>query len=161
MNILRPITLLALLVNLNICTGCDNQRVVGIGDEPPEISGNDIHNEQISLKRLKGKVVVLYFWCNSCCAEKLKLLEPLYRQNKNRGLALLAINIGDGKDVVESYVKSFGLTFTMMTDEREMIAREYGVFGLPTTFILDGQGIVRQKVLGAISAEQLQKLVEW
>src|SRR5664279_2903919 len=89
-NFCRAVVVLVCLV---FFTGCDASREVRTGEIPPEISGTDIHSEYISLRQLKGKVVILYFWTNSCCGEKLKLLEPYYLRNKDKGLEILAINV--------------------------------------------------------------------
>ena len=153
------LTAILLLSSLAFSSGCEEKQRVKSGDKPPGISGSDIHGELISLSRFKGNVVVLYFWRNSCCGDKLKQLEPFYSRNKDKGLAVLAINVGDTREFVESYAKNNGVTFTLQTDERAMTAREYGVFGFPTIFILDREGIIQKKILGDIDTAQLEKLV--
>jgi peroxiredoxin len=148
-----------LLSALVFFVGCDKNQGVKTGEIPPEISGADIHGEYISLKQLKGKVVVLYFWTNSCCGDKLKLLEPYYVRNKDNGLAILAINVADTREAVESYAKNNGVTFTLQSDEHSMTSREYDVFGFPTIFIIDREGILRKKIMGHIEPAQLEKFV--
>ncbi|GFE62827.1 peroxiredoxin [Geobacter sp. AOG2] len=158
----RPIFGAALLMAaiLCLCPGCDNKQGVVIGEKPPSSPGSDLRGEPVDIGRFKGKVVVLYFWANTCCSDRVKLLEPFYRRVRDKGLAILAVNVGSPAKLVESFAKDNGLTFTLLTDEHTTTSEQYGVFGFPTVFILDGNGIVRQKVLGEISAEQLQKLVE-
>jgi len=152
--------LLIMLAALCLCPGCERKQPVAIGDKPPEIAGTDLQGEPMDLDRFKGRVIVLYFWADSCCRDRLKLLEPFYRRNQDRGLTILAVNVGSPAKLVESFAKSNGLTFTLLADEHSTTMERYGVFGFPTVFILDGTGIVRQKVLGEISVDQLQKLVE-
>ena len=156
MNSLISILLLACLIFL---TGCDSKQV-RIGDTPPDISGNDINGDTFTLNQRKGKVSVLFFWRDSCCGDRLKQLEPFYLQNKERGLAVLAVNAGDSKTLVKSYAKNNGLTFTLLTDERAKTTKQYNIFGFPTIFILDNNGVVREKILGDIQNVKLQKLVE-
>jgi|GEM_PF-224971 len=151
---------LLMLALLCLCPGCERKQPVAIGDTPPEIAGTGLHGESVGLDRFRGRVVVLYFWADSCCRDRLKLLEPFYRKNRDRGLVLLAVNEGSPATQVESFAKSNGLTFTLLADEHATTMERYGVFGFPTVFIIDGTGIVRQKVLGEIAVEQLQKLVE-
>lgn len=152
MSVLVPVTVL-------FYAGCENKQQIKIGDTPPVISGNDIHGEHVSLSELKGKIVVIYFWTNSCCGDSLKKLEPYYRVNKDKGLVVLAVNVGDAKEFIESYTKNNVLTFTMLTDEHSKLFKEYRAFGYPTIFILDKNGIVREKILGDIPIEKLQALV--
>ncbi len=130
-----------------------------IGEVVPPLSGLDIQGETVSLSRFKGKVLVLFFWKSSCCGDKLKLLEPYYRLNRDKGVALLAINTGDARSVVESFAAAGAVTFPMQSDEYAMTARQYGVFGFPTLFIIDRQGMLQRKIMGDISVSQLDKLV--
>ncbi len=153
--------LLAVLVlaAVSFCPGCDRKQGIKIGDTPPGFSGMDIKGELASLSRLKGKVVVLYFWTNSCCGGRLKLFEPFFSKNREKGLAMVAINVGDTDETVVSYAKSNALTFTLLTDTHGMISRQYSVFGFPTIFILDRNGVIREKILGDIQTAKLEKLV--
>ena len=150
--------IVVVLLLLCLC-GCTENRGVVVGEKPPQISGTDINGEMVSMARYDGKVVVIFFWKSSCCGEKLKLLEPFYRHNREKGVEIVAINVGDSRDLVASYAKGGNLTFTMQSDEYAMTAREYGVFGYPTLFILDRQGVLRKKVLGEIPVEQLETVV--
>ena len=150
--------LILVLTALLSCAGCENPQGVRIGHTAPGISGNDIHGEYVSLSQLKGKVVVIYFWTNSCCAVSLKQLEPFYRLQKHNGLEILAINELNSEKEVQSYAKNNALTFTMLTDERSMLSEQYGAFGFPTIFILDREGTVREKILGNMQTAKLEKL---
>ena len=147
------------LVSITFLAGCENKQGVKIGDTSPEISGKDIQGKDISLSKLKGKVVILYFWKNSCCGDSLKKLEPFHSESKDKGLAVMAVNVGDSQEIVESYVKDYALTFTMLTDENSKLFNQYHVIGFPTIFILDKNGIVREKIIGEIQTEKLAKLV--
>ena len=132
---------------------------MAVGQAVPPLSGLDIQGEQVSLSRFRGKALVLFFWKSSCCGDKLKLLEPYYGHNSDKGVALLAINAGDSRSTVETFARDGGLTFPMQCDEYAMTARQYGVFGFPTLFIIDSQGKLQKKILGDISVAQLEKLV--
>jgi peroxiredoxin len=151
--------LVMLLASLACMAGCEVKPAAHTGEKAPEIACTDLHGEPISLGRLRGRIVVLCFWTNSCCGDRLKRLEPFYRQNKDKGLAILAINEGNTGENVASYAEANGLTFTVQTDEGGLWAREYGVFGFPTIFIIDRDGIIRKKILGDVNPEQLDKLV--
>jgi cytochrome c biogenesis protein CcmG/thiol:disulfide interchange protein DsbE len=152
------LTAILVLATLLLCAGCESQQGVKIGDTPPEISGNDIRVEYVSLSQFKGKVVIIYFWSNSCCGGNLKQLQPLYNQHRYNGLEIIAINELDSKKDVTSYAKNNGLTFTMLTDEYSMLFKIYRVLGFPTIFIIDRNGIVREKIMGDIQTAKLEKL---
>lgn len=154
-SFLRAIFVLATWL---LSAGCESQLGVKIGDTPPEISADDIRGEYVRLTRLKGKVVIIYFWSNSCCGGSLRQLEPLYNQHKDSGLEILAINELDSKKDVTLYAKNNGLTFTLLTDEYSMLFKTYRVLGFPTIFVLDRNGIVREKIMGDIQTAKLEKL---
>jgi peroxiredoxin len=139
--------------------GCNENYGVKINDKAPIISGFDIYGTYISLSQFKGNVVILYFWTDSCCGEKLKQLEPYYKQYQYRGLTILAVNEKNTREAVESYAKANSLTFSLYTDEMGMMAKEYGVFGFPTFFIIDRNGVIKKKISGDINVEQLEGIV--
>lgn len=148
------------LATISIVSGCETKPLPKRGDTAPDFSATDITGTLVGRSQLKGNIAILYFWTNSCCGARLKLLEPLYRSNKRRGLAFLAINVGDPREVVESYAQYNGVTFTMLPDKQKTISNQFGVIGFPTIFILDRNGVLREKIHGEIQPEQLQKLVE-
>ena len=145
-------------VAITVLVGCKETPVAGSGTVAPSISCNDISGEYVSLSQLKNKVVILYFWSSKCCGDKLKQLEPLYLQQKNNGLSILAVEVGGSKETVTSFIKDNNLTFTNLTDEYESLSRSYKVIGFPTIFIIDKGGVIRKKISGDISTDQLGKL---
>lgn len=149
-----------MLAGLVLSSGCDDKRAVKTGDNAPAISNNDIYGTHVSLNQLKGKVVIIYFWTNSCCGHGVKQLEPFYRKYKKAGMDILAINEMDSTKKVAAYAKDNALTFTILKDEHSMLLRDYFAIGFPTILILDRNGIIREKINGNISMEKLQTLVE-
>ena len=151
--------LLIALMLLTVCiSGCDEQ-VIRVGDSAPEISGHDVQGRKVSLDQLKGKVVVIFFWTDSCCGDSVKQLEPLYRQFRRDGLEIVAVNEMDSEKAVETYARDNALTFPMLSDEGSKLLKRYQVFGFPTIFILDGTGTIRDKIMGQVSTEKLKQLV--
>lgn len=148
------------LALLLFCTACAEKKVVKIGDAAPAFSGYDLQGNSISLARMRGKAVVIYFWTDSCCGDSLKLLEPFYNRNKHGGLEILAVNEMDSRETVQSFATRNRLTFTMLPDENSAIFKQYNVLGFPTVLILDKSGVVREKILGDMQTAKLEKLIE-
>lgn len=96
-----------------------------------------------------GKPLVVRFWADWCkyCEGEMKAIETVYRANKGK-LQVLAINAGQDKATINAFIKKIGVTYPALLDENSAIARSYGVVGLPTTFFIDGKGIVRGKIVG-------------
>jgi peroxiredoxin len=148
--------LLALPVALS---GCAEKTVPKIGEAPPAISCNDVNGEYISLDRLKGNVVVVYFWSSSCCGDRLKQHESWFDLTRHKGVSILAVNVGDDENSVRLFARKNGLTFTMLTDEHGLISRQYGVAGFPTAFVIDRNGVIRKKIVGDTEAANLLRVV--
>ena len=97
----------------------------------------------VRLADLKGKVVFLNFWATWCkpCEEEMPGMERLYRQYKDKGLVVLAIaEDAEGASVVNAFVKRHNLTFPVALDPKMAVAGLYGVWAVPSTFIIDRNG---------------------
>lgn len=97
-----------------------------------------------------GKPLVVRFWADWCkyCEGEMKAIEAVYQRHKGKGLEVLAINAGQDKANIDAFIKKIGVSYPALLDEKLTIARSYGVVGLPTTFFIDGKGIVRAKIVG-------------
>ena len=99
----------------------------------------------VRLADLRGKVVFLNFWATWCepCKEEMPALEALYRQFRERGLVVVAVSQDrGGAAVVNPYLRRMALSFPVGLDPRGDLAREYAVWALPATFIIDREGTV-------------------
>lgn len=107
-----------------------------------------------------GHPVVLRFWADWCkfCEPEMKLIDVV--SQRHAGLAILAVNAGQDKATVEAFMKKLGVGYPAALDESSKIARRYGVVGLPTTFLIDGQGIVRGKIIGEADEAMFERHVQ-
>jgi peroxiredoxin len=100
-------------------------------------------NRSIGLSDLKGKVVFLNFWATWCkpCEEEMPSMERLHQQYRERGLVVLAISADTaGPAVVDQFLKKRNLTFPVGLDPKMAVAGLYGVWAVPSTFIIDRKG---------------------
>ena len=100
-------------------------------------------NRALTLAEFKGKVVFLNFWATWCkpCEEEMPGMERLYRKYKDKGLVVVALSEdADGASAVRPFVKKHGLTFPVGLDPKMAVAAQFGVWALPSTFIIDRQG---------------------
>ena len=108
----------------------------------------------IRLVDLKGKVVFLNFWATWCepCREEMPSMERLHLAYKDRGLVVVAVSVdSQGASVVRPFVKKFGLTLPIGLDPKMTVRERYGVWAVPSTFLIDREG---KRVLFANGARE-------
>ena len=109
----------------------------------PPLALRDLAGRQHALADYRGKVVLVNFWATWCkpCEEEMPGMERLYQKYKDKGLVVLAISQdADGAGAVPPFVKKHGLTFPIGLDPKMSVSASYGVWALPSTFIIDRQG---------------------
>jgi cytochrome c biogenesis protein CcmG, thiol:disulfide interchange protein DsbE len=112
------------------------------GTKPPDFVGPALNARPLSLRDLRGKVVIVNFWASWCleCRPEMPVLERLHRELASRGLAIVGINAREEPPAVRGYAEELRLTFPVVLDAAGHINRRYGVIGLPTTFIVGRDG---------------------
>ena len=155
------IQLLVLLVAL-LLSGCNKRTGFQIGDTIPTVTLTDFQGKSVTLpKDIKGKITLLRFWsidCSFCDKEVLLSLESQYQKYKDKNFMPVAINVSRIDKTDERLKKFESLTYPMLVDEYGLVAKKLGVIGLPTTFIIDEEGIVRDKLSGEAKKEEFEKL---
>ncbi len=134
---------------------------VGIGARVPAYQASDLAGAPVSLASLKGKVVLLNVWATWCtpCRVEMPALERLYQKLHAEGLEVVAVSVdaplgsfsapGRAGGDVRKFVADYGLNFTILHDPARTIEELFLVQGLPTTFVIDRDGRIAQKVVGA------------
>ena len=126
----------------------DPVAALGLSKPKPAQAAKEFHvatldNRQLRLSEFRGKVVFLNFWATWCkpCEEEMPSMERLHQRFKDKGLVVLAISEDvDGAAVVAPYLKKHKLTFPVGLDPKTSVAGLYGVWGVPSTFIIDKRG---------------------
>ncbi len=125
-----------------------------IGVQAPDFSLVDSEGRSRRLSSLRGKVVLVNFWATWCppCRAEIPSMEELYRNYGRDGkLELLAINVEpEGPVIIEEFSKEYPHSFPVLFDIDARVQNLYGVFKFPETFIIDKNGIIVEKVVGAI-----------
>ncbi len=111
-----------------------------------------IYNGQPArLSDLRGQVGVLNFWASWCppCVAEMPSLQRLHDKMAARGVIVLGINEDDARPAFDNFMRGFRLTFPNHHDPQHIISNTYGTFKFPETFIIDKNGILVKKVIGA------------
>ena len=105
-----------------------------------------------SLPDYQGKVVFLNFWATWCgpCKVEMPAMEALYQTFRSQGLEILAVSVDQqGAAVTRPFKEAMGLSFPILHDSTYQVGLTYGARTLPMTYVIDRQGIIRQRVFGA------------
>ncbi|MBM4348972.1 MAG: TlpA family protein disulfide reductase [Deltaproteobacteria bacterium] len=118
--------------------------------EAPSFSLKDLNGKQISLNEYKWKPLLLFFWGSWClaCKEDIALLEKFVEKNRGQ-LEILTIAIdGEKEKRVRKVVKDHRISLPVLLDQKEQVARTYGVRMIPTAFLINRLGLVEGMVVG-------------
>ena len=112
--------------------------------------------ELLALSALRGKPLIINFWASWCvsCREEGAALQEFYAAEKGR-IQLVGIAIQDTPQAAAAFAAAVGMTFPLLLDEKGSVAIDYGVTGVPETFILDAKGIIQDRFVGPVTREDL------
>ena len=147
-RLFMPILLIPLLA-LSLL-GCDGGAPkLNTGSPAPGFAATGLDGASVRFPEdFAGKPVVLRFWADWCryCEGEMKAIDKVYQ--RRQGLQVLAMNVGQDKESVAAFVKKIGISYPALLDETSAIARLYGVTGLPTTYFVGADGLIKAKVVG-------------
>jgi len=131
----------------------DGQRAAG---EAPELSFATFDGEEVVLRDLRGKGVVVNFWASWCapCREEAALLEQTWRREKENGIVFLGLDYLDQEPAALAYLAEFDVTYPNGPDLRSRAARRYRIQGVPETFFISPEGKIVDIVVGPIAGQQ-------
>jgi len=118
----------------------------------PHLRLQDMDEEIIDIKELRGKVVIVNFWATWCppCRREMSSLERLYLQTKDKDIVVLAVNIGEDADTVFPFLGDIdpSPSFPIVFDPDANSMKSWKVRGLPTTYIINTNGYIVYKAVG-------------
>jgi thiol-disulfide isomerase/thioredoxin len=117
---------------------------------PVEVELKDLDGHTIRLSDFRGKIVFLNFWTTWCfdCRIEMPHMEKLHQRFKNKDFAMVTINLQESASQVKRFFNQFKLTFTALLDSDGEIGARFMITAIPTTFILNKEGIIIGKAMG-------------
>ncbi len=119
------------------------RQVPQTGQPFPDFSIESLDGEKLTFSEFIGKPIIINFWATWCdpCKAEMPLFEAIYRQNS--GLVVLGVNYNEPVNVIRRFVEEQEITFPILLDVEGKIAQKFQVFGFPTTYFVDRDGILR------------------
>jgi peroxiredoxin len=132
------------------------------GGQAPDFSLPDTAGTTVALSQMQGKVVVVNFftiWCQPCRHE-MPDLNAIYNENKDKGLAMVGICLNADPNQLKVLVKQLKLDYPVLLGT-DKVSKDYGeIVGVPTTFIIDNQGKVAEKIVGARKKDEFMHVIK-
>ena len=151
------VVLTLILVSGLVVAGCSPGTTQGVqvGNPAPDFQLQDLDGQPVALSNLRGKAVLLNFWATWCppCRREMSYIQEIYDEWPEEWLVVLAINIGESASKVREFIQNYGLSFPVLLDTKEDVAQKYNIRGIPTTFFIDKDGIIRVKIVGAFPSK--------
>lgn len=121
-----------------------------------------IEGNQVNLESLRGKIVLVNFWATWCgpCRIEMPVLEKIYREFSDHGLVILAVNVAETTEDVEAYLAENDYTYTILLDADGSVASQYGASGIPTSVIIDREGRITRRFVGAYPEDMFRLALE-
>ncbi|WHY99837.1 redoxin domain-containing protein [Peribacillus simplex] len=143
--------------------GNDEKDALGglkIGAKAPNFSLKTLDGKEVELSDYKGKKVMLNFWATWCppCKKEMPDMEK-YAQQAGADVVVLAVNI-DPENDVQAFVEDNGVTFTIPLDSQSAknpVNERYKILSIPTTYFIDKEGIIRNKVISAMQLKDMER----
>ncbi len=154
----RVLALLATGVLLWACgSGGSDSGKLAIGRQAPNFTYLDLRGGTKQLKDLNGKVVFLRFWADWCryCTTEMPVIDEFYRDCKDRGFIVLAVNVKQSEATARAYVQKLNLSFPVALDRKGEISAKYRVTGLPTNYVINREGVLKEMLIGVISDKKM------
>ncbi|MGB6384507.1 MAG: TlpA disulfide reductase family protein [Terriglobales bacterium] len=122
-----------------------------IGSNAPDFTVQD-SDHKVTLSQFRGQVVVLNFWASWCppCIEETPSLVLMQARLKSKGVVVLAVSIDDDDVAYHKFLKDYSVNMVTVRDEDRKAASLYGTFGWPESYVIDRNGVIRRKFIGAV-----------
>jgi len=114
-----------------------------------------------NLSDMRGRPVVLNFWASWCveCRYETDVLEAAWQQYRDQGVVFLGVAYADVEPNSIAYMKEFGVSFPHAPDLGTDISQTYEITGVPETFIIDKEGVIRHVQIGAVNEAMLDQII--
>jgi peroxiredoxin len=133
-----------------------------LGNPAPDFSVAAVSNGKgkVALSDLRGKVVLVDFWATFCepCKRSFPKLQDLYARYASRGLSIVGISEDEAEDKekIPSFGDTYGAKFTLAWDRTKSAARKYKPETMPSSFVIDKEGVIRHAHVGYHDGEEVQ-----
>ena len=134
----------------------DKTSLPKLGTAAIDFNCQDLKGQAWNLEKIRGKIVLLRFWADWCpyCRYEMPIIDKYYRKLNKEGFLVLAVNVKQSREVALAFTAQLDITFPVLLDPRGTIASRYGVYAIPTNFLIDHDGVIREILIGEVFKEE-------
>ena len=128
----------------------------------PDFLLETMDDSELRLSDLRGQPVVLNFWATWCkpCRQEMPRFVEAYDEHADEGLVVVAVNMQEGKGIVRPFADDYGMDFPITVDRDGEVGDRYRLLGLPTTYFIDRDGVIRSIFTGPFEEKQNETNVQ-
>jgi peroxiredoxin len=127
---------------------------VALGAPAPAYAARSLDGDSVSLAALRGRPVLLNVWATWChpCRDEIPYLRSVHERYRARGLELVGVSVdAEGSDgAIRDFMKEFAMTYPIWRDPDERVSARFLVVGVPATFLVDRDGVLRYRKTGPV-----------
>lgn len=133
------------------------------GQTAPDLTLSTLTGNSMKLSSQRGKTVILNFWTTWCppCKAEMPDMQKFYYNYKKRNIIVVGLNLTDSEsnlDQIKNFANQYKISFPILLDTKGEIRKLYKIITIPTTYIIDSNGIIVETVIGPMSYDKMKKL---
>jgi len=152
-NLLKLLVLAAIVAGaIFLALQSRRPRPLEVGDVAPDFTLPTLTQASVSLHDYRHDVVVVNFWATWCppCIEEAPSLKEFAERLRGQGVTVIGVSVDQDKAALERFVASAQLSFPIARDPEQAVAARYGTFKFPESYVIDAEGRIARKIVGAI-----------
>lgn len=131
------------------------------GQTPPDFTLTTLDGNEFQLSKYKGKTVILNFWATWCppCRAEMPDMQKFHEKYQKEDVEIIAVNLTSAErneDNIQKFIDEFTIDFTIPLDVTGHVGGQYEAFAIPTSYIIDADGNIHQKIIGPMTYEWME-----
>lgn len=137
----------------------DSDILLEVGDTARNFTLQDLEGNTVGLEDFRGKPVLINFWATWCapCRLEMPALQAAQDAHQEDGLVVLAVNDQQTPEEVSRFIDELGLSLTTLVDQEGTVSTLYNVFNFPTTYFVNGDGVITAVHRGMLDEAQIEE----
>ena len=126
---------------------------INVGNQAIDFQVKSLNGTSVKLSDFRGKPVLLNFWATWCgpCRSEVPYLQQIYDTYSANGLVMMPVEVGENSTAIKDFMTSLNITLPVLSDPDKTVAKAYSITAIPTTLLIDKNGIIRAIKIGVMN----------